>query len=147
MNEIFEKLDNSSWNEIRHHYKLIFNKVLPQETTENNWKSIQFLFQFRNMLTHSKPIKFIVKMIDNKPYPIHIGKYESIYKFLIEKKLINKICFPENMRTELINSNVADFFWTETQEFLKNIAKNNYEFANGPISDDFETAFDYKNSF
>lgn len=144
MNEIFEKLDNSSWTEIKKHYKLIFNRILQKETSEVNWKNIQYLFQFRNMLTHSKPIKYIVKFIDNKPTPIHIGKYELIYKFLIEKKLINEIDFPISMRTELVNSNVADFFWNETQEFLKNIARNNLEFKNGPICENYERAFKNK---
>ena len=101
---------------------------------------------FRNMLTHSKPVKFKVEVVNNEPKMTHFGSYENIYKFLLEKKLTNKVDIIKSMNTELINSEIADYFWNETQIFLKNVIKSDKQFKKSMIKDSYEIAFEYKNN-
>lgn len=144
--ELNEKLDKSSWNDLKYYYNLSIGVDLNLTTTNENWKSINTLFLFRNMLTHSKPVKFKVEVINNEPKTKHFGSYENIYKFLLEKKLTNKVDIIKSMNTNLINSEIADYFWDETQSFIKNVLKSNKEFEELPITDSYEIAFAYKNS-
>lgn len=144
--ELNEKLDKSSWNDLKYYYNLSIGVDLNLTTTNENWKCINTLFLFRNMLTHSKPVKFKVEVIDNEPIMKHFGSYENIYKFLLEKKLTNKVDIIKSMNTNLINSEIADYFWNGTQIFMKNVLKSNKEFKELPITDSYEIAFEYKNN-
>jgi hypothetical protein len=144
-NEFNEKLDKSSWSDLKHYYKLAIDSELNLVTDNENWKSISTLFLFRNMLTHSKPVKFSVRVKDDMPTIKHFGNYESIYNFLLEKKLIQKVDIIKSMSTELINSNIADFFWNESQIFIKNVLNSDEDFNKLPIADSYEIAFEYKN--
>lgn len=141
-----EKLDKSSWSDLIKHYKTAIGKNLSSATNNENWKSITTLFHFRNMLTHSKPVKFSVKVIDDKPVMKHFGNYETIYQFLLEKKLIEKVDFKKSMHTTLIDSVISDFFWSESQKFIENVIKSDSEFQQTPIIDSLEIAFEYKNN-
>jgi len=126
--ELNDKLDKSSWNDLKYFYLLSIGKDLHLSTTNENWKSINILFMFRNMLTHSKPVKFKGEVIDNELKVTHFGSYENIYKFLLEKKLTNKIDIVKSMNTELINSQIADYFWNETHFFLNNVINSDEQF-------------------
>lgn len=136
--ELNRRLDKSSWNELVHLYKISTNSNLNELTDNENWKSITILFLFRNMLTHSKPVKFFINVIDGTPKMKHFEKYEIIYNFLIEKKLTKEVDFIKSMNTELINSAVADFFWKESKIFIKNIINSNNSFKHLPVYDDIE---------
>ena len=114
---------------------------LQEITTQENWKSISYLFQTRNMLTHSKPVKFIINVIDNEPKMRHFDKYENVYKFLIEKRLIEKIDFRKTLETNLINSNVADFFWNESKVFIKNVMESDPKYKDMPINYTYTNIF------
>ena len=142
--EFNDKLDRSSWSDLQHHYKMAIGEELYKSTDNENWKSITMLFLFRNMLTHSKPVKFRVTLDDEKPVVKHFGNYERIYKFLLEKKMIPKVDIIKSMSTELVNSDVADFFWKESQTFIKSVISSNKEFKDLPIQDSFEIAFEHR---
>ncbi|WP_460219410.1 hypothetical protein [Psychroserpens sp. MEBiC05023] len=142
--EFNKRLDNSSWNELINHFQTVFDFGLNSLTEPENWKAIMILFSFRNMLTHSKPIMFSVKMINKKPVMRHLGNYEKVYQFLVEKKLINKIDFYESMETELINSKIADFFWNEAQTFINNVVKQSTDIQGLPVEQSLKIAFEYK---
>ena len=144
--ELNEKLDKSSWNDLKHFYKLAIGNDLNLATSNENWKSINTLFLYRNMLTHSKPVKFKVEVINNEPKITHFGSYEDIYKFLIEKKLMKKVDIIKSMSTDLIDSEIADYFWDEAQVFINNVLQSNKEFDDMPIRDSYEIAFEYKSN-
>ncbi|WP_423149764.1 hypothetical protein [Rubrolithibacter danxiaensis] len=141
-----EKLDNSTWSDLKGYYKTATGLDLHSATSNENWKSISTLFHFRNMLTHSKPVKFTVKVVNNKPVMKHFGHYENVYNFLVEKKLVKPVNFVRSMNTDLINSAIVDFFWSETQIFLKNVLNSNKESYNPLIWESYEIAFEYKSS-
>ncbi|AVR46035.1 hypothetical protein C7S20_12650 [Christiangramia fulva] len=137
-----KKLDKSSWTDLNDFFKLVFNVSLKSLTDSDNWKCIVMLFYFRNMLTHSKPIKFSVKEEDGKLKMRHFGNYELIYNYLLEKKLIEKVNFIQSMTTELINSEIADFFWENCQTFLENIIENSENIKMLPVYDSYHNAFE-----
>jgi hypothetical protein len=137
-----KKLDKSSWTDLNDFFKLTFNTRLKELTDSDNWKCIVMLFYFRNMLTHSKPIKFSVKEENGELKMRHFGNYELIYNYLLEKKLIQNVNFIKSMRTELINSAIADFFWDNCQDFLANIIENSENIKMLPVYDSYQNAFE-----
>ena len=94
------------------------------------------------MLTHSKPIKFTVKEENGELKMRHFGNYELIYNYLLEKKLVKKVDFIKSMRTELINSEIADFFWENCQIFLKSLITNSENIKMLPVYDSYFNAFE-----
>lgn len=144
--EIGQKLDKSTWNEMTKDFELITGKPILSYPTTKNWKAITTLFQFRNMLTHSRPILFTVEKEDDILKMKHFGKYETVYRFLIEKKLIDKIDFEKSMRTTLIDTLIADYFWSEAQAFLDSFFQCD-DFQSSPIYDSYLNAFDTDQNF
>lgn len=55
----------------------------------------------------------------------HFGNYQIIYQFLLKKKHIENIDFKKSMHTTLIDSGIYDFFWSESQKFVKYVIKSN----------------------
>ncbi|KAB2843042.1 MAG: hypothetical protein F9K45_06470 [Melioribacteraceae bacterium] len=80
------------------------------------WKTIQFLFDYRNEIVHGKP--FISERIESEEGYIikYEGRLSSVFDFLKEKKVVSK------ESQGILTTNIADFFWISTKIFIVEIA-------------------------
>lgn len=123
-----ERVEKASWKEVQELYKIAFNKKISEDVLDKTLKSISFLFQLRNLLTHGTTLDLSLELFKNKPIKnpeILNQKYKNIYHFLaIENNLIDKITVESSSaRLEIITNESADYFWDTTRTFLIGILK------------------------
>ena len=112
-----EKANKASWSELNDLIEIVFGKKLNECVSNNLWKSIKFLFIYRNILVHGKPIVVERNHKENKLEEDYVGKFKLIHEFLIENRVV--------LKTEhgILNDKVADYFWTQTKSFITNVSE------------------------
>lgn len=114
------KIDESYFKNLETNWKLVYNQNIVEEIGKKNkelWKSINHLFMLRNAITHGHVLTIEYQPRRNdKYYEIKVlGKYQKVYAFLTEKKLIEKNSVG---MVHIINSKVVEFFIEETKKFI-----------------------------
>lgn len=85
-----DDLQKSTWSGYNNAFKLIFGKSILDKLDNDTWKCINSLFMLRNMIIHGKILSINYNHIDGtNNYTITVdNKYQSVYSYLSEKKLI-----------------------------------------------------------
>lgn len=115
-----KKIDESYFKDLETNWKLIYNQNIIEEIGKKDkelWKSINHLFALRNAITHGHVLTIEYKPNRNdKYYEISVlGKYQKVYTFLSEKKLIEANAFG---MVNIINEKVVEFYIDETKKFI-----------------------------
>lgn len=115
-----KKIDESYFKDLELNWKLVYNQNIVEEINKKDkelWKSINHLFALRNAITHGHVLKIEYKPEKNsKYYEINVlGKYQKVYTFLSEKKLIEADSVG---MVNIINERVIEFYINETKKFI-----------------------------
>lgn len=104
LRKLLKDLDLGNWSDLLEMYKTIIGESLAETIGDELFKSLQIQRSIRNVLGHGKTITYNKTSL--KSY--YSGKYEIIYKYLIEKKLTKKR--PNEDITLFFDSTVIDHF-------------------------------------
>ena len=109
--ELYERSLKANWRELIKFSSIVFGKEIKNCVDNELWKDIDKLFLLRNQLIHGKSIKTIKEENDI------IGKFKyktqkGLFDFLLERKLVNQ------NNPEILSSEISDYFWSKTKEFL-----------------------------
>lgn len=126
---LIEKISDSTWSKYKENFETVLGIKLSDITKDENFRSINLLFDFRNILVHANDltINYFYNEKGKEDYDSSIPNFNKIIKFLKEKKLINwdfsKFTDTDNFNY-LIKDNIINFFHHESIEFLKSILNN-----------------------
>ncbi|WP_264566173.1 hypothetical protein [Flavobacterium sp. N3904] len=114
------KIDESYFKDLETNWKLVYNQNIVEEIGKKDkelWKSINHLFTLRNAITHGHVLTIEYKPNRNdKYYEINVlAKYQKVYNFLTEKKLIETNAMG---MVNIINQKVVEFYVGETKKFI-----------------------------
>ena len=128
LDNIINEVIRSQWSDLNDKSKLILDLDL-QKIHKDNWETVRFHFNFRNVLAHGgiiiKGIDFIsdaqnVEQIQNEQrVDIHYRK--SLFDFLVKKGLLNKDENKHILRWEFLSSEIANFFVKNAKEFIQKV--------------------------
>ncbi|WP_142785693.1 hypothetical protein [Changchengzhania lutea] len=88
--DLEKTIDNSFFRELGKNWELVYNQDLKKAINEKDselWKSINFLFQIRNAISHGNKLTIEYHPTgNNNDFEIEVlNKYKRIYSFLTEK--------------------------------------------------------------
>lgn len=120
LKNIEKKIDESYFKDLEVNWKLVYNQNIVEEIAKKDkelWKSINHLFTLRNAITHGHVLTIEYKSNRNDKYSeINVlGKYQKVYNFLTEKKLIETNAVG---MVNIINQKVVEFYMEETKKFI-----------------------------
>lgn len=115
---LLSKLDTGTWSVFCKVTEVVFDKKLNDGIDNELWKSIRFLYQYRNQIVHGKPFILFIDQENGKKSVKYEGDINKVIDFLIEKKLI------ASESPAILNSQISDFFWSVTREFINTISLN-----------------------
>jgi hypothetical protein len=120
LKNIEKKIDESYFKDLETNWKLVYNQNIVEEIGKKDkelWKSINHLFSLRNAITHGHVLTIEYKPNRNdKYYEINVlAKYQKVYNFLTEKKLIETNTVG---MVNIINQKVVEFYIEETKKFI-----------------------------
>jgi len=135
-----DTISDLTWSKYNEYFALIFGNKIFEITNDENYKAVNLLFTFRNILVHANDLKinYFYDKNRNEDYYSDIPKFNNIINFLREKKLIDWSMskFKDNDHFNyLIKDNIVDFFYTKSKDFLKEIFNN--------LPDDEKTEFKF----
>ncbi|MBE0653670.1 MAG: hypothetical protein IH594_07715 [Bacteroidales bacterium] len=84
------RLNKASWNDINNLAEIIFGKKLNECVENELWKTIKYLFIYRNIAAHGKPVVLANIEVEGEIIKQYISKYKLVHEHLIEKNIINK---------------------------------------------------------
>jgi hypothetical protein len=121
--DLLSKIDKGTWSTFNKTAEILFNKKLNICVNNELWNKIQNLFRYRNFISHGKPFTMnIYKEGDETKFKIE-GDISKVIQFLIQMKLV------QAEKPAILNSDISDFFWESTKEFVSAISlklKNDY---------------------
>lgn len=126
-NNISTKINKANWTEFTQLADLVLNKGLKDCVDAELWNSIQILFDYRNQIIHGKSFIFEKSTKDGKTIHEYKGKYQKIYNFLNEKKLLDVEA------PGLLSSKIVDYFWERSKDFSLKVAKELQNSENGIV--------------
>jgi hypothetical protein len=116
-----KKLSKATWTNYIEYFDLLLGEKLSGKIENENWKAINMLFSFRNMLVHGKEIEIhyyeengIVK--SESPYG-----HKSIFEFLKSKNLLDLSYSPHLNSVDMLNNKVVDFFHENVIDFIESL--------------------------
>lgn len=122
LNDYFDtKLSNATWRNYLEYFDLLLGEKLEVKIENENWKALNVMFTFRNMLVHGKEIEIHYyddngKLNAESPYG-----FRTIFNFLKEKKLLDFSFSPNLNSVDMLNENVVDFFYTNMITFIERL--------------------------
>ena len=142
LSDLEKTVNNSFFRELEKNWQVVYDQNLKQAISEKDselWKSISILFQIRNAISHGHllTIEYHPNGKGNEFEIQALDKYRGVYKYLTEKKLIEKDGVG---MVHIVNRNIVDFFIQETTKFInaiilsipddreKSLAINKYQF-------------------
>lgn len=122
LNEYFdEKLSKATWATYIKVFDLLLGESLTNRIENENWKAINILFNFRNMLVHGKEIQIDYFEDGGKIGVESPNGFKKTFEYLKEKKLLNVSLSPRLNSVDMLNSDVVDFLYNHLIKFIENL--------------------------
>lgn len=118
-NHLFDSVNKAQFQSSKELFKVLTQKELKDITEEKVLKGINHLFNLRNVITHGNEIHF--ESHQNKlGNEIKVqGKYNAIYEYFKEIKLVEKKYTDINDIDIFLTNKVTDYFIATTLDFVK----------------------------
>lgn len=117
LNRYFDnKLSNATWTAYIEYFDLLLGEKLVERN--ENWKAIQVMFNFRNMLVHGKEIEIHYYDDNGKLHAESPYGFKKIFDFLKEKRLLDLSFTPHMNSVDILNGNVVNFFYANVIQFI-----------------------------
>ena len=122
--DLENRLENAQWTEYIKVSELIIGKTMSNSLGNDLWKSISTMFVFRNMIVHGKELQIeYYKDSKEKIRVVVPRKYNTVYGYLIEKRVIIKKIKDRYDRIDIIDNLVIDHFFKISIQFLLKYVK------------------------
>lgn len=138
-----KKLSKATWINYIEYFDLLLGEKLSSKTENENWKAINMLFSYRNMLVHGKEIEIhyyeengIIK--SESPYG-----HKNIFEFLKSKNFLDLSYSPNLNSVDMLNSKVVDFFYDNVITFIENLFNLFPESEIGELKVNFKECLNY----
>lgn len=126
LDDLIDQVHRGQWKDLAKKTKLIVDIELPK-IDEDIWESIKYMFDFRNILAHGGIIITGIDLISNVEVAAEIKEEErrelhnrrDLFTFLKKKQLIDENDINHILKWDFLNSNIADFFVSKGQQFMK----------------------------
>lgn len=115
-----DDLQKSTWSGYNNAFNLIFGKSIFDKLDNDTWKSINSLFTLRNMVIHGKILRINYNHIEGtNNYKITVdNKYQSVYSYLSEKKLIE---VGPTGYVDLISQKSIEHYYSNVKSYIREI--------------------------
>ena len=124
VNHYRDKINELTWSKYSEYVELILGKKLSEIIECEVFKTINVLFNFRNLIVHANDLRLHYYHNGIKDDYYSDVKFNKIIKYFKEKKLIDWSfsSFSEDKNFNyLINDSIIDFFYHHTINFIKNL--------------------------
>lgn len=122
LNDYFDnKLSNATWSNYLEYFDLLLGEKLVGKMSNENWKSINAMFSFRNMLVHGKEIEIHYYEHNGKLHAESPYGFKKIFDFLKENKLLDFSFSPHLNTIDMLNKKVVDFFYENMITFIETL--------------------------
>jgi hypothetical protein len=125
------EIQKSSWGDISKNLSGMILGYRLNEAYKDDWESIRYLFEFRNLLVHGGSIVQRTKTISKAKTPIELSEMDKekeetltkkeLFQFLTIKNLIDSVDNNSFISWKMINSKTVDYFLNHAKEFLNKV--------------------------
>jgi len=122
LNRYFDKkLSNATWTTYIEYFDLLIGGKLANKIENENWKAIQVMFNFRNMLVHGKEIEVQYYDDNGRLHADSPYGFNKTFQFLNEKKLLDLSFKPHMNTVDMLNESVVNFFYANVIQFIESL--------------------------
>lgn len=115
------KLGNATWINYLEYFDLLLGEKLVARIECENWKTVNIMFSYRNMLVHGKEIEMHYFKDEGGLYAESPYGFKKIFDFLKEKNLLDFSFSPNLNSVDMLNDNIVDFFYVNMIEFIERL--------------------------
>lgn len=123
-----ERIKDLTWSKYNEYVELILGKKISEITTNENYKAVNILFDFRNLIVHANDLKIhYFRNGKKEDYYSDDSKFNKIILYFKEKKLANwnfGSFNEENNLNYLINDKIVEFLYSKSISFITEIVKS-----------------------
>ncbi len=128
---------SGSWTKLVQVFETTFDSKINTAIDLELWKDVKHLFGFRNHLVHGKPM--IIENDIEGSFEYSESKLKRLNQFILERDL-SELGQSNSPSAGLINSKVADYFWTSAKSFCFEVSEKFSDDNNKIVNEFFKAA-------
>ncbi len=133
-----EKLNKATWTTYISIFDLLLGEKISSKMDNENWKAINILFSFRNMLVHGREIEINYFEENGQIMAESPFGFRKVFDFLKEKNLLDISFAPHLNSVDILNKNVVNFLYENLIKFIEDLFNQFPESEIGELKKNFD---------